>query len=64
MSWEQLKAILDQARADAAAEASEPPAACPIDGALLDARGDGVSACPMGNYIWPEGTRIVSHIPA
>ena len=53
MSWEQLKAIIDEDKAEARKAKNEPPGACPIDGAILEVRGN-VRNCPMGNYRWPE----------
>jgi hypothetical protein len=52
VSWEQLRAILEENRLDREREEREPPVACPIDGTLLDVRDDGVRNCPMGNYTW------------
>lgn len=56
MSWEQLKAILDENRREAAQAESQPPAACPIDGDLLEIGPDGTRNCPMGNYRWTGAT--------
>lgn len=57
MSWEQLLDIQNQSRDDARREAGEPPIACPIDGTILDIRGDGVRNCPMGNFRWEGGIK-------
>jgi len=54
MSWWQLKAILDENRAERRADQSREPVTCPIDGELLDVKG-AVRNCPMGNYRWPAG---------
>ena len=54
MSWEQLAAIRGENRAEHALVSGQPPVSCPIDGELLDIRGDGVRNCPMGNYRWPN----------
>lgn len=52
MSWAQLLGMLRENR-DSKAEAQDaPPDACPIDGALLHIRSDGVRNCPLGNYRW------------
>lgn len=55
MSWETLKAILDENRLAAAQEAQEPPVACPIDGDILDIHPNGTRSCPMGNFVWGGG---------
>jgi len=57
MSWEQLSAILETHQNNVREETSSPPTACPIDGALLEIRGDGVRNCPMGNYTWGGSTK-------
>ena len=57
MSWEQLSAILETHQNNVREEASSPPTACPIDGAALEIRGDGVRNCPMGNYTWGGSTK-------
>ena len=59
MGWEQLSAIAQSARIDAALEAKEPPVACPHDGSILDVRPDGVRNCPMGNYDWNGGPKLI-----
>ena len=54
MTWDQLRAILDDRRSELAIEADELPVECPYDGAPLDLveREDGSAwlHCPMGNY--------------
>ena len=57
MSWEQYKAIRHQDMSEARTQAQDPPAACPIDGSLLDIRSDGIRNCPMGNYRWSGGPK-------
>ena len=52
MSWEQLKTILEENRERKRRAESVPPAACPIDGKLLDVHPDGRRNCPLGNYRW------------
>ena len=52
MSWQQLKAILDERRETAQEERSQPPVTCPNDGVLLDVRDDGVRNCPTGDFTW------------
>ena len=55
MSWDQLKAIADENRALLEGNRSNPPTACPLDGALLLASSSGVLSCPQGNYRWHPG---------
>jgi len=55
MPWEQHQAIMRQNRDEARRIQTDPPAACPIDGEVLDVRSDGVRNCPLGNYRWPIG---------
>lgn len=50
MGWEQLRAILQDARREKERERDEPPIACPIDGAILEIDEGGVRNCPMGNF--------------
>ncbi len=54
MGWEQLGEIIKQNRAVQQAERAAPPAACPIDGHVLDVHPDGRRNCPLGNYRWPD----------
>ena len=53
MSWEQLKAILDENRQEQRKQATAPPVACPIDGEPLVVGKNGIRNCPFGNYRWP-----------
>ena len=64
MAWTQLQDMLEQNREARREVEAAPPETCPIDGAILRIRGDGVRDCSMGNYTWPEGTRIDNRIPA
>lgn len=51
MSWEQLKAILDENRKEAAEERRLGPVSCPNDGSLLDYNPKtGKLNCPMGDF--------------
>lgn len=59
MSWHQLKAIIDENRQEARSERSQPPVACPIDGALLDVDKNGVRNCPLGNFRWNGGPVVI-----
>ena len=59
MGWPQLTDILNRNRGDIRAFNAAPPTACPIDGSMLQDRGN-VRNCPMGNYTWPEGTSVTS----
>ena len=52
MSWEKLHTIIKENRERQAQERAELPTTCPIDGELLDTRGD-IRNCPLGNYQWP-----------
>ena len=52
MSWDQLKAITDEAKAVRQKQMSEPPVACPIDGEPLEINSRGVRNCPLGNFRW------------
>tara|TARA_Y100000310_G_C20615958_1_gene780634 strand:+ start:1387 stop:1572 length:186 start_codon:yes stop_codon:yes gene_type:complete len=54
MTWNQLKDIKQQNRETVAAERREGPLSCPIDGELLDIRGN-IRNCPLGNYRWEAG---------
>lgn len=60
MSWNQLKAIIDENRKAVNELAGEPVISCPIDGALLQRGRSGVLNCPLGNFTWPEGTQTIS----
>ena len=55
MSWDQLKAIADEARQAKRDAESTPPTACPIDGEPLDINSRGVRNCPLGNFRWDGG---------
>lgn len=59
MSWYQLKAIVDEAKEIKALEKQEPPAACPFDGTPLESGPGGVLNCPMGDYRYTGGQRII-----
>ena len=59
MSWEQLQDILQENRTDRRIYASEPPVACPIDGAILEIYARGIRNCPMGNYRWDGGLKLL-----
>lgn len=59
MPYENLKAILGVNREAAARERDEPPVSCPIDGDILDIRADGTRNCPMGNYTWNGGAKLI-----
>lgn len=50
MSWNDLKAIADEARKLAEAEKQMPEVACPVCGTPLDTNSRGVKNCPMGHY--------------
>ena len=59
MSWQQLKDILDTNAAEAAAAEAQPPSACPFDGTPLEVGKGGVRNCPMGNYRWDGGPKLL-----
>lgn len=59
MSWEQLQAILQTNRTNTRIEDTQPPVACPIDGAVLDIHPRGRRNCPMGNYSWVGGVKLI-----
>lgn len=59
MSWEQLQAILQTNKITKQREDIQPPVACPIDGAVLDIHPRGRRNCPMGNYSWVGGTKLI-----
>jgi len=59
MSWEQLQTTLQINRMDKARDEAQPPVACPIDGAILDIHPRGRRNCPMGNYSWVGGAKLV-----
>ena len=51
MSWDQLRALIEEAREDAAEEKVKPPLACPLCGTPLDYNpGRSLYNCPMGHY--------------
>jgi hypothetical protein len=52
MGYEDLRAIIEEARQTAQQEANQPPVACPIDGHVLDVHPDGRRNCPLGNYTY------------
>ncbi len=52
MPWEDLKAILDEARQEAAAEAAAPPRACPNDGEPLRTGPNGELFCTFDGWVW------------
>lgn len=55
MSWYQLKALQEEIAEQRRRSLSEPPNACPIDGAILDVNARGVRNCRMGNFTWTGG---------
>lgn len=59
MSWEQLQDIVQENRTNRRIEDREPPVACPIDGAILDIHAKGQRNCPMGNYRWVGGLKLL-----
>jgi len=59
MSWEQVAVIMQENRRVVREEQREPPVACPFDGTPLEIRADGVRNCPMGNYTYTGGPRII-----
>ena len=52
MGWEDLRAILREARASADAERNAPPSACPNDGEPLTGGPDGELFCRFDGWIW------------
>ena len=54
MSWEQLRSMRAQVAQDQRTLNTEigAPTVCPIDGALLNIRADGVRDCPVGNFTY------------
>lgn len=50
MGWEELEAIHREQAEIVRDEMRATPDRCPIDGAVLQLREDGVLNCPMGNY--------------
>jgi hypothetical protein len=58
MSWEQLRSIVQQDRADREFLASQPPQACPNDGTPLVQAPPSASGvelfCPHDGYQWPR----------
>lgn len=53
MSWEELRAIIEENRQLNEEFVSEPPTACPNHGDPLDIReSDGARNCPLGDYRW------------
>jgi hypothetical protein len=52
MSWQQLSAILEEARLDAEEEVAHPPVACPNDGTVLQQGRDGELRCPFDGWSW------------
>uniref|UniRef100_A0A6M3XME8 Uncharacterized protein n=1 Tax=viral metagenome TaxID=1070528 RepID=A0A6M3XME8_9ZZZZ len=59
MPYEQLKAILDTNRTTKAIEDAEPPVACPYCGEVLDVNPNGIRNCPMGDYRWQGGPKLI-----
>lgn len=59
MAWEQLISIYAEATAYVEQEKTESPTACPYDGEPLDAVGNNILHCPLGNYEWPRDGRII-----
>lgn len=55
MSWQQLKAIIYEDRAERRRARNLPPVACPNDGDVLDVHPNGTRNCPMGDYTWRGG---------
>jgi len=53
MPWAQLLNYIKENRRTRAEEQRKPPVACPIDGEILDVRGDGTRNCPLGNFRYP-----------
>jgi len=59
MSWEQLQAIRQENNITKRIEDAQPPVACPVDGAILDIHPRGRRNCPMGNYTWVGGAKLI-----
>ena len=59
MPWEQLQGYLQENRSDKRAFEQEPPVACPFDGEPLDVHPDGRRNCPMGNYTYTGGPKLI-----
>lgn len=53
MSWEQLQAILAEAKAEEERTRREVPVACPICGEILEVNDRGERNCDAGHYRWP-----------
>jgi hypothetical protein len=53
MSWEQLRDIIAEGRAEAAAQRAQRPQACPNDGQPLQ-EVNGVLHCPFDGWQWPR----------
>ena len=56
VSWEDLQAILKEAREEALKERTKTLVDCPQCGTLLEWR-DGIANCPMGDYRSAGGIR-------
>jgi hypothetical protein len=53
VSWDQLRSIIDEARAAEAADRDAPPKACPLCGEPLRAGGGGTLHCTFDGWTWP-----------
>ena len=57
--YEDLKAIIQTNRDEKKAYDGQPPVSCPWDGTLLDINNRGVRNCPLGDYRWSGGPKVV-----
>jgi hypothetical protein len=59
MPWEQLIDIVAENRRALSENRFEPPIACPFDGEILDVHPNSTRNCPLGNYFWNGGPKIL-----
>lgn len=63
MSWEQLLAMVQEARDEDQEERSTPPTSCPNDYTALREGPDGKLYCPWDGLVWPDDASAWGEFP-
>lgn len=63
MAWEQLLAMVQEARDEDQVERSTPPTSCPNDYTALREGPDGTLWCPWDGLVWPRDAAAWGEFP-
>jgi len=63
MAWEQLQAMLQEARDIDQRDRSTPPTSCPNDSTALREGPNGTLYCPWDGLVWPDDASAWGEFP-